>query len=83
MRKKRNNTIRVNPPKEAPSVGITTQKSETFFATFPFELKHKDGDESKTCWFSDETHMKKYINRYNLKTGSYTITNRTPNTKSL
>lgn len=82
MKKRRNNTIKVRPPQQESSVGITTQKSETFFATFPFELKHKEGDESKICWFSDETHMKTYINRYNLKTGSYTITDRRHNPRS-
>jgi hypothetical protein len=31
---------------------------------FPYRLEHKDGSDNKTCWFSCEEHLQKYIERY-------------------
>jgi len=38
---------------------------------FPWKLVHKDGNEKKTCYFQNEGHMKKHIERYNLKKKDY------------
>jgi hypothetical protein len=85
MRKKRNSTIKVRPPKEVNiniSSGISTTRSETFYQKFPFQLTHKDGTEVKICWFSEEYHMEKYIDRYKLQKDSYKVVNKHPNLDS-
>jgi hypothetical protein len=51
-------------------VGIATnitKKSESFYKEFPYELTHKEHDSVKTCWFSDEYDMRKYMERYKIK----------------
>jgi hypothetical protein len=78
MKKRKNSPpIRIHTPKESHS-GIATSntKSKSFYNKFRYELRHKDGEESKTCWFYDRVHMETYINRYKLKPGSYTIVDR-------
>lgn len=40
--------------------------------TFPWKLVHQDGKDKKTCFFQNEGHMKKYIDRYKLKKKDYT-----------
>lgn len=37
------------------------------FDQFPYKLVHKDGKETRKCYFQCEEHMKKHIERYNLK----------------
>jgi len=49
-------------------------KDEEFpFDQFPYKLLHKDGKETRKCYFQCEEHMKKHIARYNLKKKDYTI----------
>ena len=40
---------------------------------FPWKLTHKDAKETRKCFFQTEAHMKKHIDRYNLKKKDYTI----------
>ena len=42
------------------------------FNEFPWKLVHKDGKETRKCYFQSEDHMKKHITRYNLKKKDYT-----------
>lgn len=37
------------------------------FDQFPYKLVHKDGKETRKCYFQSEEHMKKHIDRYKLK----------------
>lgn len=39
---------------------------------FPWKLTYKDGKEKRTCYFQTESHMKKHIERSNLKKKEYT-----------
>lgn len=41
------------------------------FDQFPWKLIHKDGNEKRTCYFQNEGHMKKHIERYKLKKKDY------------
>jgi len=43
------------------------------FNEFPWKLTHKDGKETRKCYFQTEDHMKKHITRYNLKKKDYKI----------
>ena len=43
------------------------------FNEFPWKLVHKDGKETRKCYFQSEDHMKKHIVRDNLKKKDYTI----------
>jgi hypothetical protein len=43
------------------------------FDQFPWKLVHKEGKETRKCYFQTEDHMKKHIARYNLKKKDYTI----------
>lgn len=81
MRKKRSNPIKIKPPKENPAiVGIATGRSKEFHQKFPFQLTHKDREETKTCWFCEEEHMKIYIERYKLNPKSCIIRKTEPET---
>jgi hypothetical protein len=47
---------------------VTQNKEEEFpFDQFPYKLIHKDGKETRKCYFQSEEHRKKHIDRYNLK----------------
>lgn len=47
---------------------ISTNSDENFpFDQFPWKLVHKDGKETRKCYFQTEEHRKKHIDRYNLK----------------
>jgi hypothetical protein len=52
-------------------------KEEEFpFDQFPWKLVQKEGKDNKDtrkCYFQSEDHMKKHIERYNLKKKDYTI----------
>ncbi len=54
-----------------------TKETEEFpFDQFPWKLTHKDGKDNKDtrkCYFESEDHMKKHIERYNLKKKDYAI----------
>ena len=43
------------------------------FDQFPWKLIHKDGKETRKCYFQTEAHRSKHIARYNLKNKDYTI----------
>jgi hypothetical protein len=49
-----------------------TLNDEFPFDQFPYKLLHKDGKETRKCYFQSEDHMKKHITRYNLKKKDYT-----------
>lgn len=34
---------------------------------FEYRLDQKEGKETRICWFQSEDHLKKHIQRYNLK----------------
>jgi hypothetical protein len=53
---------------------MTKQLEEEFpFDQFPWKLMHKDGKDTRKCYFQSEDHMKKHIERYNLQKKDYTI----------
>ena len=41
--------------------------------SFTVKIVHKDGKDSKTCWFQGEVYAQKYITNNNLKKQDYTI----------
>jgi len=43
------------------------------FNEFPWKLIHKDGKETRKCYFQTEDHMKKHISRYKLNKKDYKI----------
>jgi hypothetical protein len=46
---------------------MATNEEEFPFDQFPWKLIHKDGKETRKCYFQTEEHRKKHIERYNLK----------------
>ena len=54
---------------------ITFSEDTTKFPyeTFPYRLEHLDKSDKKICWFMDEDHVTKYIERYGLKKKEYTL----------
>ena len=40
---------------------------------FPWKLVHKDGKETRKCYFQTEDHMNKHISRYKLNKKDYKI----------
>ncbi len=48
-------------------------KEEFPFDGFPYRLEHKDGSDIKTCWFSCEEHLQKYIERHKPTEGNIQI----------
>lgn len=73
MRKKRKAPTKIRPPKNTVKSKIIV---DPFHITFPFTLLHKD--EKKLCYFSDEVHVKKYIEKYKLTSKDYKITKTMP-----
>lgn len=48
-----------------PKVEINVEQ-EFPHSEFPYKLVHKDGNETRTCYFMNEIHMNKHIERYRL-----------------
>ena len=71
--KKRKTTKKIKSPKVA---SVPTIKSPPLHVSFPFTLYHKS--EKKLCYFSDDFHMKKYIERCKLTPKDYTISKTAP-----
>ena len=46
---------------------MASNEEEFPFDQFPYKLIHKDGKETRKCYFHTEEHRKKHIDRYNLK----------------
>lgn len=48
-------------------------KTDTKFPydMFPVRVEHKEGNDTKICWFQDEIYADKYIARSNLKSSQY------------
>ena len=46
---------------------MASNEEEFPFDQFPYKLIHKDGKETRKCYFQTEEHRKKHIDRYNLK----------------
>lgn len=76
MRKKRKVTTKVRPPKVTATPHIEVPP---LHISHPFCLYHKT--EKKNCYFSDEIHMKKYIERCRLKVKDFTVTRTKPREK--
>jgi hypothetical protein len=77
MPRGRKKTIpKVRPPKTATvDVDLTVPP---FHVCFPHLLTHTDGDDHKKCWFSCPEHMESYIKRYNLKKGTFSVSETQP-----
>jgi len=69
--KSRSTTKRVSPPKKQEYDAMAYMPETSFHEVFPITLEHKDCSEYKICYFVCKEHMDKYIQRYNLKKGSY------------
>lgn len=52
---------------------MATNEEEFPFDQFPWKLIHKDGKETRKCYFQLEEHRKKHIDRYNLKKKDITL----------
>jgi len=49
-----------------------------FHEVFPVTLSYKEGKDEKICYFVCEDHLKKYLDRYKIKKGSYSVTKTKP-----
>ena len=77
MRKKRKAPQKVRPPKQASLSAINVPP---FHITFSITLDHKS--ENKFCYFSDEFHLQKYMERCGLKIKDVKITKTKPKENS-
>jgi hypothetical protein len=77
MRKKRKAPQKVRPPKQ---VAQFIPNVAPFHITFPITLHHKS--ENKFCYFSDEMHLQKYMERCGLKIKDVKITKTIPKVDS-
>ena len=50
-----------------------TKDEEFPYDQFPWKLLHKDGKETRKCYFQTEDHMNKHIARYKLNKKDYKI----------
>lgn len=60
-------------PKKSEQSVPQNREEEFPFDQFPWKLVHKDGKETRKCYFQSEEHRKKHINRYNLKKKDITL----------
>ena len=61
---------------EEPAVNVTSaEPNDTKFPyeTFPYRLEHKEGNGKKICWFQNESHATKYIERHKLGKKEYIL----------
>jgi len=77
MRKKRKTPQKVRPPKQSP---LSVSIAPIFHITFPITLHHKS--DNKFCYFCDESHLKKYMERCGLKINDVKITKTIPKVNS-
>jgi hypothetical protein len=54
-------------PKKSEQVVSQNREEEFPFDQFPWKLVHKDGKETRKCYFQTEEHRQKHIDRYHLK----------------
>jgi hypothetical protein len=54
-------------PKKSEQVVSQNKEEEFPFDQFPWKLVHKEGKETRNCYFQTEEHRKKHIERYKLK----------------
>ena len=54
-------------PKKSEQVVSPNKEEEFPYDEFPWKLVHKDGKETRKCYFQTEEHRKKHIDRYKLK----------------
>jgi hypothetical protein len=43
------------------------ESTEFPYEKFPIKLFHMDKKEKRVCYFECDAHLKKYLNKYNLK----------------
>jgi len=43
------------------------------YSMFPYRLEHMDGTDKKICWFQNQNHVEKYIERNKLKSKDYKL----------
>jgi hypothetical protein len=51
---------------ETPKLEEINVEQEFPHSGFPYKLVHKDGNETRTCYFMNEAHLNKHIERYRL-----------------
>lgn len=73
--KKRGKPKKISPPKVVKQEVIETAP---FHIIFPITLVHKEGTNTKTCYFQHPDHLKKYILRHKLKKAECKITDTLP-----
>lgn len=78
MRKRRASPKKVQPPKVARASAVPIDV-EPLHIGFPLTLHHKA--ENKLCFFRDEIHMQKYIDRCKLTSKDYKVTKTKPKTE--
>jgi hypothetical protein len=49
-----------------PKVAEINVEQEFPHSEFPYKLVHKDGNETRTCYFMNEVHLNKHLERYRL-----------------
>jgi hypothetical protein len=60
-------------PKKSEKVISQNREEEFPFDQFPWKLVHKDGNDTRKCYFQSEQHRQKHIDRYNLKKKDITL----------
>lgn len=68
MNKKNNPKNQKMPKKKLPKV---EDKPSFPHSNFPVKIIHAEGEIIKTCYFQNESHAKKYIDRSKLKKTEY------------
>lgn len=77
MKKKK--PVKVKPQSQRKTKEETVSlETPPFHEFFPITLSYKEGKESKVCYFVCQEHLKKYLDRYKIKKGSYSVTKTKP-----
>jgi len=54
-------------PKKSEKVTSQNREEEFPFDQVPWKLVHKDGNDTRKCYFQSEAHRQNHIDRYKLK----------------
>ena len=57
---------KVTKPTKVEQVKEINVEEEFPHSGFPYKLVHQDGNETRTCYFMNEAHLNKHIERYRL-----------------
>ena len=78
MKKKKPVKVKPQSQRKTREEPVVSLETPPFHEFFPLTLSYKEGKDAKICYFVCQEHLKKYLDRYKIKKGSYSVTKTKP-----